>query len=114
VAAHTQFQLTSATGPHGLMVRARGRLTLGHGATERLWEPHVTGGGRVSLDLTGVTEVDARGLGVLASLARRARQNGITLSVAGASAVVSSLAVAVRLDRVLGGAWGNRIGRPAA
>ena len=113
MAAQTHFQLTSAPGPNGLTVRARGRLTLGHGATERLWEPHVTGG-RVCLDLTEVTEVDARGLGVLAALAHRARRDGIALSVAGASAAVSALAAAVRLDRVLGGAWNNRRARPAA
>jgi anti-anti-sigma regulatory factor len=114
VAGQTQFQLISTAGPNGLLVRACGRLSLGHGALDCLWEPHIRRGCRVSLDLTEVTEVDACGLGVLAALAQRARQDGIAISVAGASPAVRSLATVVHLDQILGGDWGARVARPAA
>ena len=114
MAGHTQFQLISTPGPNGLLVRAFGRLSLGHGAFDGLWEPHFRRGCRISLDLTEVTEMDARGLGVLVGLARRARQDGIAISVAGASPAVSSLAALVHLDQILGGDWGAGRARPAA
>jgi ABC-type transporter Mla MlaB component len=114
VAGQTQFQLISTPGPNGLLVRAFGRLSLGHGASDGVWEPHIRRGCRISLDLTEVTELDARGLGVLVALARQAQQDGIAISVAGASPAVSSLAAVVHLDQVLGGNWGVGRARPAA
>ena len=114
MAEQPQFQLISTAGPNGLVVRACGRLSLGHGALDGLWEPHIRRGCRVSLDLTEVTEVDACGLGVLAALAQRAQQDGIALSVAAASPAVSSLAAVVHLDQILAGNWGGRLARPAA
>lgn len=114
MAGQAQFQLISTAGPGGLLVRAFGRLSLGHGAFDGLWEPHIRRGCRISLDLTGVTEMDARGLGVLVELARRAQQDGIAISVAGASPAVSLLAAVVHLDQVLAGDWDTRRARPAA
>ncbi len=102
-----QFGLWSTSGPDGVVVRACGRLSLGHGAADDLWEPLVRDARGVTLDLTGVTELDARGVGVLAALAARARQTGATLTIAGASRAASSVAQVVRLDQILPGAWNN-------
>lgn len=107
-----QFRLSSTNGPDGLVVRARGRLALGHGASDDLWQRHVCDARRVSIDLTGITELDARGVGVPAALAHRARQTGVALSVAGASRVARTVAALVRLDQVLVGTWDRGTVRP--
>jgi len=98
-----QFSLTSVRQAHRIVVRACGRLVLGHGADEPLWaaqldQPAATD---VALDLSCVTDLDARGLGVLATLVQRARQRGAVLSVIAASRVVQRLVEMTRLDRAL-------------
>ena len=105
-----QFSLMSIREAQRTVVRACGRLVLGHGAHERLWASHLDQATLtdVALDLSCVNDVDARGLGVLAALARRARQRGTTVSVIAASRVVQRLGEMTRLDRALTGAWHER------
>jgi anti-anti-sigma factor len=95
-----------------MVVRACGRLVLGHGANEPLWasqldQATVT---NVALDLSCVNDVDARGLGVLATFVRRARQDGRVVTVIAASRVVQRLGEMTRFDRALPGTWHERIG----
>jgi anti-anti-sigma factor len=95
-----------------MIVRACGRLVLGQGADEPFWSSHLEQATAtdVALDLSCVNDVDARGLGVLATLVRRARQRGTAVSVIAASRSVQRLAELTRLDRALPGAWNERIG----
>jgi anti-anti-sigma factor len=94
------------------VVRACGRLVLGHGANEPLWASQLDQAPttEVALDLSCVNDVDARGLGVIAELARRARRRGTTVSVIAASRVVQRLGELTHLDRALPGAWNERMG----
>jgi anti-anti-sigma factor len=107
-----QFSLMSIRQAQRMVARACGRLVLGHGAHEALWASHLDQDTAtdVALDLSCVKDVDAKGLGVLAELSRRARHRGTTLSVIAASPVVQRLGEMARLDRVLPGAWHERIG----
>ena len=102
-----QFSLTSFREAQRVVVRACGRLILGHGADQHLWAPHVDQAtvANVALDLSCVNDVDARGLGLLADLVQRARRRGTIVSVTAASRVVQRLAEMTRLDRALPGAW---------
>lgn len=102
-----QFSLTSFREAQRMVVRACGRLILGHGADEPLWAQHLerTSATNVALDLSCVHDVDARGLGLLASLVRRARERGSVVSVTAASRVVQRLGKMVRLNQVLPGPW---------
>jgi anti-anti-sigma regulatory factor len=102
-----QFSLAAFREATRLVIRACGRLTLGHGAEETLWAPQLVAAGEseVALDLSCLTDVDARGLGVLADLGRRALQRGIKLSVLSASGVTRRLARLTRLDRAIPGNW---------
>jgi anti-anti-sigma factor len=107
-----QFSLTSIREAQRTVVRACGRLVLGHGAEEALWTSHLdeATATHVALDLSCVKDVDARGLGVLAALVRRARQRGTTLSVIAASRALQRLVEITRLDNALPGAWNTRPG----
>jgi ABC-type transporter Mla MlaB component len=107
-----RFHLASIQQAHGVLIRACGQFIVGHGAAETLWTPHVelANRGTVMLDLAGVTDIDARGLGVLAWLVRRSAERSVAPSVVAASQVVATLAGLTRLDRVLRGAWNNRFG----
>jgi anti-anti-sigma factor len=109
-----QFSLTSFREAQRVVVRACGRLILGQGADQDLWAAHVdgTGAANVALDLSCVNDVDARGLGVLASVVRQARARGTSVSVAAASRVVRRLGAMTRLDRVLPGTWYGPCGVP--
>jgi anti-anti-sigma factor len=107
-----QFSLMSIREARRIVVRACGRLVLGHGADEPLWASQLdeSAATDVALDLSCVSELDARGLGVLATLVRRARQRGTTVSVIAASRVVQRLGEMTGLDRALHGAWSERTG----
>lgn len=100
-----QFSLTSFREAQSVVVRACGRLILGHGANQDLWAAHVdeTSATNVTLDLSCVDDVDARGLGVLAGLVRHARERGTSVSVIAASRVVQRLTKMTRLDQLLPG-----------
>jgi anti-anti-sigma factor len=91
-------------GPDVTLVMA-GRLVLGDGADWRTWWPLVASvpGRRVGLDLSGVTAIDAAGLGVLARLAVLAWCRGRELTVVAAGARVRRVLQLVGLDAVLSG-----------
>ena len=107
-----QFSLTSFREAQRVVVRACGRLIVGHGADQHLWARHMDAATAttVALDLSCVDDVDARGLGVLAGLVHRARRRGTMVSVMAASRVVQRLGNMTRLDRALPGAWHERTG----
>jgi anti-anti-sigma factor len=111
-----QFSLTSFREAQRIVVRACGRLILGQGADQDLWAAHVdrTTATIVALDLSCVDDIDARGLGVLAGLVRRARQRGRTVSIMSASRVVQRLMKMARLDQVLPAVGTNRMDFPTA
>jgi ABC-type transporter Mla MlaB component len=89
---------------HGTSLAVTGRLVLGYGARWLTWAPLVDSivRGPIRLDLAGVTDLDAAGLGVLARLARRARFRGHPLAVVSASPRVRRMLVLTRLDMPLG------------
>ena len=107
-----RFSLLSIREAHRMVVRACGRLVLGDGASEQLWVPYLDkpAATHVALDLSCVDDVDARGLGVLAALVRRARQRGTRVSVVAASGVVQRLAELTGLAGAVPGAWNERTG----
>ena len=107
-----QFSLMSMREAQRIFVRACGRLVLGHGADEPVWASHLDQSAvtEVALDISCVNDLDARGLGVLASLVRHAQGRGTTMSVIGASRVVQRLGKMTGLDRALPGAWNERTG----
>lgn len=109
-----QFSLSAVRDATRVVIRACGRLTLGHGAEDALWASQIdaAGGAAIALDLSCVTQFDARGLGVLANLASRALQRGAGLSVIGASRVAQRLARLTRLDVAIPGNWNGRSGAP--
>src|SRR3954464_9182548 len=85
-----QFSLMSIREAKRTVLRACGRLVLGHGADEPLWASQLDqyAATDVALDLSCVSGLDARGLGVLATVVRRAGQHGTTVTVLAASRVV--------------------------
>ena len=105
-----QFSLTSFREAQRVIIRACGRLIVGHGAEQPLWAAHVdqATATNVALDLSCVNDIDARGLGLLAGLVSRARQRGTIVSLIAASRVVQRLGEMTRLDRALPGAWHER------
>ena len=109
-----QFSLTSFREAQRVVVQACGRLILGHGADQLLWDAHVQPAiptaipTNVALDLSCVNDIDAQGLGLLAGLVRRARQRGTIVSLIAASRVVQRLGQMTRLDRALPGTWNER------
>jgi anti-anti-sigma factor len=106
-----QFSVISIREAQRIVVRARGRLVLGHGAHEPLWASQLDQPATdVALDLSCVSDLDARGLGVLATFVRRAQQRGTTVSLLAASRVVQRLGEMTGLDRALHGAWNERTG----
>ena len=109
-----QFSLSAFREAARVIVRACGRLTLGYGADEAIWvaQLEAAGGSVVALDLSCVTDVDARGVGVLAALGRRALHQQIRLSVVGASRVTQRLARLTGLDGAIAGHWSEPSGAP--
>ena len=112
LARERQFSLTSIRDAHRIILRACGRLVHGHGALESLWASPLEQSAAidVALDLSCVNDLDARGLGILATFVRDARQHGRTVSVVAASLVVQRLGELTGLDRALRGAWNRRTG----
>lgn len=100
------FHLSSLRDRHRTILRACGRLVVGHGASSELWASYLdrADGSQVDLDLGCVTDADAGGIGVVADALRLAAQRGITVSVIAASQVVDTLVRLTGLDRAIG-AW---------
>lgn len=93
-----------------LVIRLCGPLTFRGGAADKEWGAQLdsAAGTDVALDLSCVTDLDARGVGMLAEWAGRALQRGRRVSVAAASAVSERLAVLTGLDKALPGEWHRR------
>jgi anti-anti-sigma factor len=85
---------------HGTSLQALGRLALGHGARWDTWAPVLDtfASGPICLDLAGVTDLDAAGLGVLARLIRRASYHGRRCTVVAAPERVRRLLALTRLS----------------
>ena len=86
----------------GRLVDARQKTADWTSCLERL------AGANVRVDLGSVTEIDARGLGMLAELARETRLSGGQLVVSNASPRVERLLRLTHLDGLLEGAKGPR------
>jgi ABC-type transporter Mla MlaB component len=80
------FALATTPAPGRLLVKATGRMVVGHGADPGHWRASLAlQPGDVLVDLSGVTALDARGVGVLASLVRGVTGRGGRLRVVAAS-----------------------------
>ena len=96
------FWLAVRRDRHRTCFVAGGRLVFGHGADIELWLPYITAsaGQSIEIDLGGVTEIDARALGLLLELAYCA-DAGSTLHFVRASPRVLRLVRIMGLDTVL-------------
>jgi anti-anti-sigma factor len=111
-----KFALVATALPGHLIVKAHGRLVVGHGANAAQWRacltPHEASD--VLVDLAGVTALDAGGVGVLAGLVDRVTGRGGRVRVVAASPraewVLSLAGLASLIASTRRSAWG----RPAA
>ena len=83
-------------------LRVSGRLIDARQVTPN-WEACLErlGGTEIRLDMGGVTEIDARGLGMIAELTREARRRGGRVAVVKASPRVQKLLKLTHLDSLL-------------
>ena len=81
------FALATTAAPGRLLVTVSGRLVVGHGADSGQWRTCLAlyEARDVLLDLSGVTALDARGVGVLAGLVDRMTDRGGRVRVVAAS-----------------------------
>ena len=72
------FQLTVNDDAQGAFVKATGRFVLGRSTDQRLWAPAMTlaAGKVLTLDLCGIVQLDAAGIGMLVGLKQDARKHG--------------------------------------
>jgi anti-anti-sigma factor len=96
------FWLAVHREPHRTRIVAGGRLVVGQGAEIALWLPYINAaaGRPIEIDLCGVTEIDARALGLLLELAYCA-DGGSTFRFVRASPRVRRLMRLTGLDTVL-------------
>jgi anti-anti-sigma factor len=75
------------------LLRCSGRLIVGRGAEPHNWAAVLDGTDRVDvlLDLSAVTDMDAAGIGIIASLCQSMRRRGGTVRMLAASARVRTL-----------------------
>jgi len=87
----------------GRLLALRGRLGVGDATDVRLALAEAVDGGAgpLVLDLSGLSSLDATGLGVLVGAHRRAGRAGRVLVLRDVSAAVARLLLLTRLDRVL-------------
>jgi anti-anti-sigma factor len=95
-----QFLLTTRRGERGTVLVALGRLVLGHGARWGAWTPFIeqAARGAVHVDLSGVTQLDAAGLGLLVRVARRIRRQGRDFCIVAAAPRVRRMLALTRLE----------------
>jgi anti-anti-sigma factor len=108
------FVLEVAQTAGGRAVHVSGRLLAGAGADHPAWSGLVaTGDGpdHVTLDLGGVTAIDARGVGRLLRVRQRLGARGVRLSVAVAAPRVARVLHLTGLDAVFGLASGRPVPR---
>lgn len=85
---------------HARKLAAVGRLVHGHGAAWDAWAPYVEqdASGVLQVDLGGVNDIDAAGLGLLARLTRFVRQRGRNICLVSAQPRVWQMITAARLE----------------
>ncbi len=93
------FEIANA--PDVAVVRCSGRIVQGDGTDRLLRAVMVQEGRHIEIDLSGVSEIDAGGLGVLVALERWARRNERTLQFVNPPQRVRRALEATRLDSVL-------------
>jgi anti-anti-sigma factor len=93
MAPEFRLSLTQPCYTYQAVVQLSGRLVLGHGANRDAWAPLLEGAGRIDvlLDLNGVTQLDAAGIGVLVDVCRAVHLRGGTVGVFSASARIRHL-----------------------
>jgi hypothetical protein len=81
-----QFLLITRRGERGTVMVAFGRLVLGHGARWGAWTPFIEQAtrGTVYVDLSGITQFDAAGIGLLVRVAPRIRRQGRDICIVAA------------------------------
>jgi anti-anti-sigma factor len=96
-----QFLISTRRG--GTVIVALGRLVLGHGARWGAWTPFIEQAARreVYVDLSGITQLDAAGLGLLVRVARRIRRQGRDFCIVAAAPRVRRMLALTRLEKPL-------------
>ena len=98
-----QFLLITRRGERGTVIVALGRLVLEHGARWSAWAPFIDQATRepVYLDLSGITQLDAAGIGLLVRVARNVRRQGRDFCLGAAPPRVRRMLAPTRLDEPL-------------
>jgi anti-anti-sigma factor len=98
-----QFLLITRRGERGTVMVAFGRLALGHGARWGAWTPSLAQAtrGPVYVDLGGIIQLDAAGIGVLVRVARRIRRQGRNFCIVAAPPRVRRMLAVTRLLKPL-------------
>lgn len=98
-----QFLLNTRRGERGTVMVAFGRLVLGHGARWGAWTPFIEQAttGPVCVDLSGITQLDAAGIGLLVRVARRIRRQGRDFCIVAAAPRVRRMLALTRLEKPL-------------
>lgn len=111
---HTlQFGLARREAVRGTLLVASGRLVLGHGAHWGIWAPYLKlrRGTRVCVDVGGVTELDAAGIGLLVRVASELRLHECQVSVVAARPAERRMLEITGLLKPLG-VWDSFLGMP--
>ena len=97
------FEVATVRSGSATIVSCRGRLVAGHGAAAlRCAARHELSAGRLlALDLAFVTQLDARGVGVLAEASDVAHQRGARILLVGANARIRRLLRLTHLDTII-------------
>ena len=98
-----QFRLITRRGEPSTVIRAFGRLVLRHGARWGTWAPFIEQAtrGAVYVDLSGITQLDAAGIGLLVRVARRIRGQGCDFCIVAAAPRVRRMLALTRLEKPL-------------
>ena len=97
-----QVLLITRRGERGTIIVAFGRLVLEHGARWEAWTPFIEWSwGAFHLDLSGITQLDAAGIGLLVRVARRIRRQGRDFCIVAAPPRVRRMLAVTRLEQQL-------------
>jgi anti-anti-sigma factor len=98
-----QFLLITRRGERGTVIVAFGRLVLQHGARWSAWAPFIDQAtrGPVYVDLGGVTQLDAAGIGLLVRVARHLRRQGRDYCIGAAPPRVRRMLALTRVEKPL-------------
>ncbi len=96
-----QFLISTRRG--GTVIVALGRLVLGHGARWGAWTPFIEQAtrGAVYVDLSGITQLDAAGIGLLVRVAGSIRRQGRDFCIVAVSPRVRRMLSLTRLEKPL-------------